>query len=104
VLFDAVFVPGGTESVKTLKADAMAVLFVNEAYKHCKALAATGEGTELLLNHNGARRAPATAGEIEEGVVVGADGDAGRVAAELIKAIARHRAWSREAKGQQVTA
>jgi catalase len=104
VLFDAVFMPGGTESVKTLKADATAVLFVNEAYKHCKALAATGEGTELLLNHNGARRAPATAGEIEEGVVVGADGDAARVAAELIKAIARHRAWSREAKGQQVPA
>jgi catalase len=36
VLFDAVFVPGGAESVKTLKADAMAVLFVNEAYKHAR--------------------------------------------------------------------
>ena len=104
VLFDAVFVPGGTESVKTLKADAMAVLFVNEAYKHCKALAATGEGRALLPNHNGADRAPRTVGEVEEGVIVGNDGDAAGVAAELVKAVAKHRAWSREARGQQVPA
>jgi hypothetical protein len=50
------------------------------------------------------RSLTATGGEIEKGVVVGADGDAGRVAAELINAIARHRAWRREAKGQQVPA
>jgi catalase len=104
VLFDAVFVPGGTESVKTLRADAMAVLFVNEAYKHCKALAATGEGRALLPDHNGADRAPRTVGEVEEGVIVGNDGDAAGVAAELVKAVAKHRAWSREARGQQVPA
>ena len=46
------------ESVKALKADAMAVLFVNEAYKHCKALAATGEGVAMVPNHNGATRGP----------------------------------------------
>ena len=55
--------------VETLTADAMAVLFVSDAYKHCKARWRRGRGTELLLNHNGARRAPATVGEIEEGVV-----------------------------------
>ena len=96
VLFDAVFVPGGMESVKALKADAMAVLFVNEAYKHCKALAATGEGIALFPNHNGADRAPAKVGALAEGVVVSGDGDVARVAAELVKALARHRAWSRE--------
>ena len=104
VLFDAVFVPGGMESVKALKADAMAVLFVNEAYKHCKALAATGEGVALFPNHNGANRGPAKVGALEEGVVAGGDGDVARVAAELVKALARHRAWSREAKGQHVPA
>jgi catalase len=104
VLFDAVFVPGGMESAKTLKADAMAVLFVNEAYKHCKAIAATGEGTALCPNHNGAARIPSKAGALEEGVIVGGDGDVARVAAELVKAIAGHRVWSREAKGQQVPA
>ena len=104
VLFDAVYVPGGAHSVRALKADAMAVLFVNEAYKHCKALAATGEGSALLPNHNGATRGPSAAGELEEGVVSGGDGDVASVAASLLKAIARHRAWSREAKGQQVPA
>jgi catalase len=104
VLFDAVYVPGGSESVKALRSDAMAVLFVNEAYKHCKALAATGEGITLLPNHNGADHVPRTVGELEEGVVVGGDADAARVAAELVKAVARHRAWSRELRGQQVPA
>jgi catalase len=104
VLFDAVFVPGGTESVKTLKADAMAVLFVNEAYKHCKAVAVTGEAIALLPNHNGANRVSSKVGALEEGVVAGADGDVARVAAEFIKAVASHRAWSREAKGRHVAA
>src|SRR5262249_51519209 len=106
VLFDAVFVPGGVDSVKTLKTEAMAVLFVNEAYKHCKAIAATGEGAGLFPNHNhnGGERAPVPVGEIEEGVIVGGDGDAARVAEDLVKAIGRHRAWSREARGQQVPA
>lgn len=48
VLFDAVFIPGGSRSVEALKADVTAVHFVNEAYKHCKALAATDAGAELL--------------------------------------------------------
>src|SRR4029453_10903664 len=48
VLFDAVFVPGGPRSVGALRSDAMAVQFVNEGYKHCKALGATGAGTELF--------------------------------------------------------
>jgi catalase len=99
-----VFVPGGMESVKALKADAMAVLFVNEAYKHCKALAATGEGIAMIPNHNGADRGPAKGGALEEGVVAGGDDDIARVAAELVKALARHRAWGREAKGQLVPA
>ena len=48
VLFDAVYVPAGAKSVQTLSADADAVHFVNEAYKHCKAIAATGDGADLL--------------------------------------------------------
>ncbi len=34
VLFDAVYVPGGADSVAMLLKDADAVHFVNEAYKH----------------------------------------------------------------------
>jgi catalase len=101
VLFDAVFVPGGEESVKTLAGDGMAVLFVTEAYKHCKALAATGAGVSLLPVTPGAN-GRVKAGALEEGVIAGGDADVGKVATEFIKAIAQHRAWSREPKGQRL--
>jgi catalase len=48
VLFDAVFVPGGKQSVEALKTHGEAVHFVNEAFKHGKTVGATGEGVELL--------------------------------------------------------
>jgi catalase len=102
VLFDAVFVPGGADSAKTLGQDAMAVLFVTEAYKHCKAVAATGAGVALLPPGAKPDGAPTKAGPLEEGVIAGGDGDVAKVAADFIKAIASHRAWSREAKGQRI--
>ena len=48
VLFDAVYVPGGAESVAALSLERDAVEFVTEAYRHCKPIAATGEGVDLL--------------------------------------------------------
>lgn len=39
-LYDAVYVPDGTNSVATLVAELDAIHFLNEAYKHCKAIAA----------------------------------------------------------------
>ena len=48
VLFDAVYVPGGDKSAEALAAEASAVLFVREAFKHCKAIAASGAGVDLL--------------------------------------------------------
>jgi catalase len=47
VLFDAVYVPGGS-NVLALCADANAVLFVKEAYKHGKAIGVSGEGVSLI--------------------------------------------------------
>ena len=46
--FDAVYVPGGAKSVSALKENGDARTFVAMAYKHAKAIAATGEGVELL--------------------------------------------------------
>lgn len=48
VMFDAVYVPGGHRSVEALCRDANAVLFVKEAYKHGKAVAASNEGGMLI--------------------------------------------------------
>ena len=47
VLFDALYVPGGS-SAETLCNNAHAVLFIKEAYKHGKAIAASGEGVTLI--------------------------------------------------------
>ncbi|MCW3101089.1 MAG: catalase [Chthonomonadaceae bacterium] len=46
-LYDAVYVPGG-QSVALLLEKGDARVFIAQAYKHAKAIAATGEGVELL--------------------------------------------------------
>ena len=51
--FDAVFIAGGMESVKTLCANSFAVLFVKEAYKHGKPIGAADDG--VLLNEKAER-------------------------------------------------
>ena len=48
VFYDAVYVPGGRESVAALLSNRDAVQFVREAWEHYKPLAATGDGHELL--------------------------------------------------------
>ncbi|KAJ3280017.1 hypothetical protein HK104_000990 [Borealophlyctis nickersoniae] len=48
VMFDAVLVPPGHESVKTLTENAAAVLFVAEAFKHLKVVGAVDEAVDLL--------------------------------------------------------
>lgn len=48
VMFDAVYIPGGARSVEALCKDAHAILFVKEAYKHGKCVAATNEGGMLI--------------------------------------------------------
>ena len=88
VLFDAVYVPSGAASVKTIAADADAVHFVTEAFKHCKAIGADGEGAELL----GIALPPAAKGKTPPGVLI--DGKA----ADFITAVAGHRFWEREKK------
>jgi len=48
VMFDAVVIPGGTESTESLCRLGDAVHFVLEAYKHCKTICAINEGHQLL--------------------------------------------------------
>ena len=100
VLFDAVYIPGGDASVATLSAQPEAYEFVAEAYKHCKAIAASGAGVGLLANalprkfsegEGSAKQAAVT-----EGVVSSRDAATSNVAAAFIKAIAQHRHWERE--------
>jgi catalase len=89
VVFDAVFVPGGSASIETLAASGDALHFIAEAFKHAKAIAATGEGIELLRKAGVA--VDATAGDL--GVITG--DDAKGVTTAFLAAIGRHRAWER---------
>ena len=79
VLFDAVYVPGGDASVGTLKGEPEVLAFVDEAYRHCKAIAATGAAIELLRASDlGAEKlagqnAKADRLVAEEGVIIGRD-------------------------------
>jgi catalase len=101
VLFDAVYVAGGEQSAAALKLEPAAIHFVNEAYKHCKAIAATGAGSELLdASYLGGLEPGGKQVQAEEGIVVGGDAQAGKVAAAFIEAIAQHRFWSREKMDQ----
>jgi catalase len=106
VLFDAVYVPGGDRSVEALQGEAKALHFINEAYKHCKTIAATGAGIDLLqASYLGVKKIPTAHSDgtqvaAEEGVIISRNGHFDEVAAEFIDAIAQHRHWSREVKEQ----
>ncbi len=98
VLYDAVLVAGGRESVETLRGNGAAVRYVAEAYKHAKPLGAIGEGVELL------REAPfddvklSDDGLIDESGVVtlaNGNGELDGFADAFARAIAAHRHFDR---------
>ena len=100
VLFDALYVPGGAAAVETLLAAPAAVQFVRETFRHCKPIAATGDGRRLLARALDAPAQDARASNsvaVTAGVVTGPDSMASAVAAEFAKAMLQHRFFEREA-------
>ncbi len=89
VLFDAVYIPGGTNSVATLEAEGDAIHFLNEAFKHCKPIAADEQAQQVLDATYFSKKV-----ENDEGVIVGSDAE--KLATEFIEAIKQHRFWQRE--------
>lgn len=93
VLFDAVYVPGGAAAIKTLSSETDALQFIDEAYKHCKAIALDGEAIDLFracyagkfLSDKISPKALSSMGVIINGSPK-----------EFIQAIAQHRFWMRE--------
>ena len=83
VLYDAVYIPGGAKSIATLKTEAKFIKFINEAFMHCKAIAADAEGQDLL----------------DATYVVSCKNDKAvsinQEAQAFIEAIAQHRNWDR---------
>lgn len=97
VLYDAVYVPGGTNSVASVEAEADAVHFLNEAFKHCKAIAADTQALQVLEATYFSKKLPADFSDqsmLMEGIIVGDNADT--LADQFILAIAQHRFWERE--------
>jgi len=123
IMYDAVYVPGGKQSVETLQQQGDAIHFLNETFKHCKPIAATGEGVDLLRAADlhgvslGATdgqltsdkgvitvRNAATPGSIaanaKDALGLGNGAGMDTVSAQFIEAIGRHRFWERAKKDQ----
>ncbi len=94
VLFDAIYVPAG-QDLNALASDNDVMDFINDAYRHCKVIAADGEGIELLSGSNFAAKLN---NNDDAGLIVNETPGNGAFAEEFISAMALHRIWEREAK------
>jgi catalase len=89
VFYDAVYIPGGTNSIATLEAEPDAIHFLNEAYKHCKAIAADADAKQLLNATYFMKKI-----ELDEGILI--EDSVKKLTPLFISAIAKHRFWDRE--------
>jgi catalase len=103
IMYDAVFVPGGSESLEAMRKQGDVIHFINEAFKHCKPIGATGKGIELLgisqitgVNLSSGDNANKVVSE--HGVVTTENGSLADFIEEFKSAIAQHRHWMRETK------
>ncbi|WP_417591572.1 catalase [Owenweeksia hongkongensis] len=83
VLYDAVYIPGGKKSVDALIKEAKFSKFLNEAFKHCKAIAADNEAQNLIDN--------TFIKDHKDDKAIFIDGKA----SDFKTAIANHRNWDR---------
>ncbi len=104
IMYDAIYIPGGKDSIDAMKKQGDALHFINEAFKHCKPIGATNEGIDLLLASDikGAKVAESGSnGELvnEDGIVsIRNAAEWGSFNNAFNKAIAKHRHWPREEK------
>jgi catalase len=97
VVYDAVYVPGGKNSVATLQAEPDAVHFLNQAFKHCKPIAADVSALQVLEETYFNKKLPEDNSRetvLREGIVLGDDAE--KLAKLFIDAMKMHRFWERE--------
>lgn len=119
MLYDAVYVPGGEDSIAALELQIDAQHFVMEAFRHCKAVAGSSEGAKFVARsilpatrpapppaRPSARATakakkvtpkPAQTAGMSPGVVIAAEASPA-FARSFVAAIAAHRHWSRHEK------
>lgn len=97
VFYDAVYVPAGVNSAATLEGEPDAVHFLNEAYKHCKAIAIHTGALQVADATYFRKKLPRDNDDdtvLTEGIVTGEE--TYELARQFILAIAQHRFWERE--------
>jgi catalase len=95
VLYDAVYVAGGVNAVAELESNPDALHFLNEAFRHCKAIAAVEEAVQVLDATYFGKKIP-TDKVIQDGEGILTGEEPGKLAQRFINAIAQHRSWERE--------
>lgn len=93
VHFDAVYVPGGAKSVAELVHIPDAIRFIDEAYKHGKAIAASGEGADLIQSTGVGKLVTSTTAS-DQGIFL--SGAAAKLGKSLLAGIASHRFRNRQ--------
>ena len=100
VLYDAVYIPGGQQSIDAMKQQGYVINFINEAFKHCKAIGATSEAVGLLAETGIAdvKLADSTGKGVisDKGVVTLQAAPTDEFNLAFTDAIAKHRHWIRE--------
>ena len=86
VLFDAVYIPGGKKSIDKIMSNGKYLKFINEALKHCKAIAADSEAVMLL------DKTYVKDFKDDKAICINCDPK------DFVKAIAKHRNWERMKK------
>jgi len=90
VLFDAVYIPGGKESISTFFKCPEVMDFIKQAYKHFKPIAISGEGVELFTAACPTKKSDKSDENMsKEGVIIN------KTPKDFIKQIAQHRFWNR---------
>jgi catalase len=110
IMFDAILILGGRESAEMLSQQGDALHFVNEAFKHCKPIAAVDEGVKVLeaahlMDVNLAEENAGRKVVSDKGVVTLRDSrDVQEFTQAFIQAIAHHRHWEREKVADKIPA
>lgn len=97
VLYDAVYVPGGDNSIAALAAESNAIHFLNQTFKHCKAIAADQQAVPVFESTYFAKQLPEEFSDqaaVGSGIVI--HNNLEKLSEQFIKAISQHRFWERE--------
>lgn len=94
VLYDAVVVPDGADSVAALLKNGQAIEFLKEQYRHCKPILVMGAATSLLEKAGIPLMLPS--GEVDTAIIGPDHADIKAATAAFIDALTKHKELARE--------